>query len=136
MAIAGAWALEYIVKKAHLLASFLAIGMLLGSRSLLVNDFRSNVYPIQLRLWLAGLLSPAILDSIFNKNFLTWVNRVVIIGVLVVGVYFNAVYIYNRFELACESRSCPITPSTNLSSVYFPAGLWRFFILGEAHRHD
>lgn len=135
MAICGAWALQFAVKKANILVSFLTIGMLLGSRSLLVNAFRSNVYPMELRLFLTALLSPAIMNSIFKNKFWLWLNRLVIIGVIVVGSYFNIVYIYNRFELVCESKNCPITPSTKLSSVYLPV-IWRYFVLGPAFRHD
>ena len=36
--------------------------------------------------------------------------------------------LYNAFELNCESQSCPIVPSTFLSTLHFPI-IWRWLVL-------
>ncbi|MCL5070379.1 MAG: hypothetical protein M1308_05720 [Actinobacteria bacterium] len=128
LAILGAWGLQMLVDKSNLFTSFLAAGLLLGGRSLLVNAFRSNMTPSGFRLVLALLLMPPIISSIFEKKWLLKLNKFLIIALISVGVYFNVIYIYNAFELECESISCSIVPSTALSTLHFPL-IWRWFVL-------
>lgn len=128
LAILGAWGLQMLVKYANLFTSFLAAGLLLGGRSLLVNAFRSNIAPLEFRLTLVSLLLPSLIHSIFEKEWLLKLSKLLIIIIIGAGIYLNVVYIYNTFELACESLSCPIVPSTPLSTLHFPF-IWRWFVL-------
>lgn len=130
LAILGAWGLQVLVRQADFFATFLIVGLLLGNRMLLVNAFRPNIRPMNFRLIFLLLLLPALLNSIFNKNYLEKLTRLILVIIIIVGIYFNVTYIYNVFELKCESKSCPIGPSTRLSRVYFPL-IWRWLVLGE-----
>lgn len=130
LAIIGAWGLQLLVKRADFFASFLVTGLLLGSRMLLVNAFRSNISPMNFRLIFTLLLTPSLLNTLVNSVSLERLSRLIIIGVIVVGMYFNVIYLYNVFELKCESKSCAIGSSTPLSSVYFPI-IWKFLVLDE-----
>lgn len=129
LAILGAWGLQLLVQKSNLYTSFLAVGLLLSGRSLLVNAFRPNIPPLNFRVILGLLLLPSTLSSIFEKTWLNHITKMVTIAVILVGMYFNIVYIYNEFEIVCESVSCPIVPSTFLSTLHLPF-IWRFFVLG------
>lgn len=133
MAIFTAWGLTYLVKEANFFTSFLAGGMLLGNRYLLVNAFRENIKPLSYRLILGGIMLPSILEMLTEKGLFKKITQWVIVGVIVVGVYFNIIYIYNAFEIACESQSCPVGPSTKLSEMHLPI-LWRFMVLGNPDR--
>ena len=128
LAILGGWGLQILVTKANLFTSFLAVGLLLGSRSLLVNAFRSNITPIGYRLFLGLFLLPSIFNSIFEKQWLLKLSKLLTVTIIGIGIYFNVVYIYNTFELECESKSCPIVPSTFLSTLHFPL-IWRWIVL-------
>ena len=130
LAIFGAWGLQILVRKADFFATFLITGLLLGNRMLLVNAFRPNITPFNFRLIFSLLLLPALLNSIFKKNYLGKLTRLVLVIIIAVGMYFNTIYIYNIFELKCESQSCPIGPSTKLSTIHFPF-IWRWLVLGE-----
>lgn len=130
LAIMGAWGLQMLFKRADFFATFLITGLLLGNRMLLVNSFRPNITPMNFRLIFSLLCLPALLNAIFKKDYLRKLTRLVLVTVIVVGVYFNAAYIYNIFELKCENKSCPIGPSTKLSTIHFPF-IWRWLVLGE-----
>ena len=130
LAIMGAWGLQILVKRADVFAAFLITGLLLGNRMLLVNPFRPNITPMNFRLVFLLLLLPALLMTIFNKSYLEKLIKVVLILVIITGMYFNTSYLYNIFELKCESRTCPIGPSTQLSTISFPF-IWRWLVLGE-----
>lgn len=130
LAILGAWGIEALLKRADFFATFLASGFLLGNRSLLVNAFRPNIPPLNFRLILGALMLPSLVNTVYEKGIIKKLCQVVIFGIIVVGVYFNTIYIYNAFELNCESKSCPIIPTTSLSTLHFPV-IWRFFVLGE-----
>lgn len=130
LAILGAWGIETVVRKADLFATFLSVGLFLGNRALLANPFRPNISPTSFRLVFSALMAPSLIGFIFERKLLKNLSRVIIVIVLAVGIYFNSIYIYNAFELTCESKSCPIIPSTKLSTIHFPI-IWRFFVLGE-----
>lgn len=130
LAILGAWGLQFLVKRADFFTTFLTAGLLLGGRHLLANAFRPDALPTTYRLVFSGLMLPSLVRFVFDKDWLEKLCRLVIVGVVVVGIYFNVVYIYNVFELTCESKSCPFGPSTELSSLHFPI-IWRWFVLGE-----
>jgi hypothetical protein len=134
MAIFGAWGIQYIFERADFFASFIASGFLLGSRTLLVNAFRPNITSGAYRLTFSGLLSPSLANTIFNKNWLKKVSRLVIVLVVIVGMWWNVKYIYNAYELNCESQTCPMVPATILSGLHYPV-IWRFFVLGDSALH-
>lgn len=130
LAIMGAWGLQVLVRRADFFAAFLTTGLFLGNRMLLVNAFRPNMTPMNFRLIFFILLLPSLLITIFNKSYLEKVIRLVMVIVIITGIYFNIIYIYNTFELNCESKSCAIGPSTKLSTINFPF-IWRWLVLGE-----
>lgn len=131
LSIIGAWGLILLIKKADFFTSFMAVGMLLGSRFLLINAFRSNIQPLEYRYTFSLLMIPSLLNLVFNKAALQKISKVIIIGVIVVGVYFNTLYIYNNFDLSCERKECALGPTTWLASLYFPI-IWRFIaIVGQ-----
>jgi hypothetical protein len=134
LAILGAWGIEYIYERADFFSSFFASGFLLGSRKLLVNAFRPNVSAENYRLVFSGLLTPSLANTIFNKNWLKKISQLVIIAVVVLGMWWNVKYIYNAYELACESQTCPMVPTTILSNLHYPI-IWRFFVLGDSALH-
>lgn len=130
MAISGAWGIRFIFKKADFMTSFLIVGLLLSSRSLLVNAFRPSVPSGIFRFVIPALIAPSLLNSVFNKKIFKQLSKAVIVGVVIVGMWWNVKYIYNAYELACESQTCPMVPSTVLSSLHYPL-VWRFFVLGK-----
>ncbi len=130
LAIFGAWGIQYLFKKADFFATFFAAGFLLGSRMLLVNAFRPNIAVGTYRLAFCSLVAPSLLNLVFKKDWLKKISQIVIIGVVIVGMWWNVKYIYNAYELACESQTCPMVPSTALSSLHYPL-IWRFFVLGK-----
>lgn len=131
LAIFAAWGVQFIVKEANFLTTFLAAGFFLGNRFLLVNAFRTNVLPGHYRAIFSGLMLPAVLNFIYHKPWLETLNRLIIVIIIIFGLFFNIQYIYNRFELECESITCAMTPSTKLSTAYFPV-FWRWLVLGES----
>jgi hypothetical protein len=76
-------------------------------------------------------LTPSLANTIFNKNWLKKISQIVIIGVVAVGMWWNIKYIYNAYEIECQSITCPMVPSTVLSRLYYPV-IWRFFVLGKS----
>lgn len=130
MAIMGAWGIVYLVKKADFFASFLAVGLFLGPRTLLVNAFRPNVTQEAFRVSMLTLLAPSLLDSVFRKKVFKVLSRAVIIGVIVIGMWWNIKYVYNAYEIECENKICPMVPVTPLSAIHFPL-VWRLFVLSE-----
>lgn len=128
LAILGAWGIKLLWEKANLFTLFLSVGMMLGGRSLLVNAFRPNILPSNFRLIFTLLLSPAILWNIFGYRWLQKITRLIIVITITVGIYFNVVYIYNEFELSCQSISCPIVPTTFLSTLHLPF-IWRWIVV-------
>lgn len=128
MAIMAAWGIQILVKKADFLAMFIAAGMLLGNKMLLVNPFRPNIQPMQYRLLFSGLMLPSVLAVVFKKDIFSTISRVLIILIIIVGVYLNTKFIYNAFEIICEAQTCPLVPSTWLSTLHYPL-LWRLIEL-------
>ncbi len=128
LAILGAWGLQQIVQRVNLFTVFLAAGLLLGARSLVVNAFHPNVMPSEYRIIFIALILPSILWSIFQKPWLYKLTKILMIFTIMVGIYFNVLYIYNEFEITCESKSCPMVPSTVLSTLHFPF-IWRWLVI-------
>ena len=130
LAILGAWGLELLVKKADFFASFLAAGMLLGNRMLLVNAFRPNVSPNTYRFVFSALMAPSLFYQIFKKSWLKNLTRLTIIVIIAAGIFINSIYIYQAFEIACEQKLCPIVPPTFLSTIFFPSFLKTILLEG------
>ena len=132
MAIMGAWGVQYLVKKADFFSSFFVFGMLIGNKMLLVNAFRPNIDPIHYRILFSSLMLPSVFNILFPKKLFTVITRSLMILAIIVGIYFNSKYIYNAFEITCEAKSCPMVPSTWLSTLYYPI-LWRAFELEDPY---
>lgn len=128
LSIICTWGIRLLIEKANFYTTFLSAGLLLGTRSLLVNAFRSNVSPTEYRVWISFLMFPSLIKILFDNAFLDKICKIIIVLVMIVGIYFNSFYIYNRFEIFCEHISCPITESNWLSTLHFPF-IWRFFTL-------
>lgn len=125
LAIIGSWGIIEIYKRSDIFATFLAGGLLLSTRSLLVNPFRPNFNPLQFRMILASILAPSFLQFLSPKSVYLNLSRVVVVLVLLYGTLMNIQYIYNQYEIVCENLSCSTVPTTFLSRLYFPV-LYRF----------
>ncbi len=128
LAIMGSWGLIYLVKNANFLTSFLAVGFLLGGRSLIVNVFNPNVSPTTYRVILSLSLVPSLLYKIFPSKLLRNLTRVFIIFFIVFGIYFNVKFIYSHYEIYCQGLECILGPQTFLSKLHLPI-IWRLFVL-------
>lgn len=128
LAITGAWALIYLYKKANFFSLFLICGLLLGNRLLLVNPFRPNITPTNFRALFCLIMAPGLAYQIFKTDWLKKLVKITILIVVVVGLYLNTKYIYSAYEVACQNLSCPLVPSTWLSTLRFPF-FWRFLVL-------
>jgi 4-amino-4-deoxy-L-arabinose transferase-like glycosyltransferase len=120
MAILGAWGIEYILKNIKLFTSFIAVGLLLGNRVLLVNAFHPNISPINYRIIFSILMAPSIINTIFQKKWLTKLSKLVVVLAILAGLIINLIYIYMAFEIECQSKTCAFVPTTFLSVVHFP----------------
>lgn len=120
LAIMGAWGIEYMVEKADFFTTFLAAGLLLGGRMLLVNAFHPGIRPTQYRVIFSGLMLPSTMDTIFNKVILKKISKWLIILIIAVGMAINATYVYLAYEVECQNKVCPVVPSTSLSKLGFP----------------
>lgn len=128
LAIMGAWGIRYLVSRADFFASFIAVGLLLGNRPLLVNAFRPNVSASFYRISFSFLMMPSILRSLFTTSNFKFVSQAVIVFAVVLGIYMNSIYVYQAYDIACENKVCPITEGTYLSGLYFPMPI-RWFII-------
>lgn len=131
MAIMGAWGIQILIQRANFYTTFLAAGLLLSSRSLLVNPFRPNITPGYFRVVLSLILLPSLANLVFNNNHLARLSRLVVMLVVILGLYLNVIFVYNHFEIICENRSCPLVPGTFLSRLYFPL-VWRLFVIDSS----
>lgn len=98
--------------------------LLVGSFAHLYQANRDQVIPTSF------IRTPVIIASIYNHEFLKKITKFVLIIVIIIGIYISVIYIYNVFELNCESISCPLGPSTELSTIHSPF-IWRWLVLGE-----
>lgn len=120
LAIMGAWGIEYLIEKANFFTTFLAAGMLLGGRMLLVNPFHQNIRPTQYRVIISLLMLPSTINTILDKEILKKISRYFIIAVIAIGMAMNATYVYLAYEVECQNKVCPVVPSTTLSKLGFP----------------
>lgn len=134
LAIAGAWGIEFLWQRVSFFSSLAFVSFFLGNRLLLANAFRDNIQPTQFRLLFSGLMLPSVLQEVWQKKNLLLLTKIIMVGVFVVGMFWNITFIYNSFELNCESKTCPTGPTTILSRLYFPV-FYRFLVLGQPDRH-
>lgn len=126
--IFGVWLLKLSIKNFSFIKTFFLVSFFLGNRYLLINPFRSGISPTTFRIILSILILPSLAYEAFRKNYLKKIGQSIIVGTLIVGTYWNIVYIYNSQEIKCQSVDCPLGPSTFLSRLHYPF-FWRFFIL-------
>ena len=130
LAILGAWGIQQLLKKADFFSTFLAGGLLLGNRMLIVTAVRENIQPVMFRNLFITIMTPSLLSEVFPHKFFKWLSKVVIGVVFLVGVYFSSVYVYSAYEIECEGLRCPIVPQTKLGTLRIPY-LWRLFVRDE-----
>jgi len=128
LAILTSWGLLHLFGESGFWGTFLSVGLLLGNRMLLVNPFHPNIDPFYYKLIIFLFLLPSLLYLIFKKNFLKLLTRYLIMAAVIVGLFLNVKYVYNSFEIECQSRSCPLVESTRLSELRFPF-VWRFLVM-------
>lgn len=125
MAIMGGLGLIKFLKDVRFVNMALAVGLLLSGRYFLHNAFRPTTDPNVFRMVYLLLVSPSLINMIWPKEILKNVSRVLLVGVILAGAYFNAKYIYSAFSIDCESITCPMGPSTWLSEIRIPF-FWRW----------
>ncbi|OGM22621.1 hypothetical protein A2961_03475 [Candidatus Woesebacteria bacterium RIFCSPLOWO2_01_FULL_39_21] len=129
LSVFGALGFVKLYKNPNFITTALLVGLLLSSRYLLKNDFRSTTPPNVFRATYALALLPSLGHLLFKKNWMLKLSKVVIVLLFALGVFFNTKYIYNAFSIRCENvPSCTLGPSTRLSEVHLPI-IWRFFII-------
>ena len=128
LAIFGALMLVEIAKKPNLFTSILVVGMLLTGRVFLSNEFRPLTEPFRFRIIVAFLLLPIICFHLFDKPIFEKLAKLVIVGVIIVGLFFNTQAIYSAFPIASASKTFPMGPTTVLSEVHLPI-IWRLFLV-------
>lgn len=128
MAIMGGLGLVKFLREVGFVNMALAVGLLLSGRYFLHNAFRPTTDPNVFRLVYLLLVSPAVLNMIWPREILKQISRVLLLGVILVGAYLNAKYIYSAFPINCESISCPMGPSTWLSEIRVPF-FWRWLVV-------
>ena len=93
------------------------------------NDFKPLTDPFKFRMVITLLLIPAMLVAMFKRPIFQKANKLILVGVVVVGMFFNAQAIYSAFPIVSESKSFPIGPPSLLShQVYLPF-FWRFLLI-------
>jgi len=130
LAILGAWGVQRLIKRPNFFSTFLAGGLLLGNRMLIVTAVRQNIQPVMFRNLFILIMAPSLLSEIFVNKFFRWVSKITISLVFIIGVYFSSVYVYSAFEIGCEGLRCPIVPQTKLSTLRIPY-FWRLFVRDE-----
>lgn len=128
LATSAAVLLFEIIQQPNLFTSIFTIGLLLSGYSFLSNEFKSQIDPMQFRIIITLLISPAVFYYLFNKSFFQKLTKIVLIGVIIVGIFFNTQAIYSAFSIASESKSFPIGPGTFLNKLYLPI-LGRFLLI-------
>ncbi len=127
LAFLGSIGLVQSIKSPNLLTGFMAVGMWLSSRFFVHNAFMATTDTYTFKVVFGLLMVPFIWLTIKPSYTAIYVSRAVLVGVLMVGLYLNARYIYSVFPITCESITCPIQVGTPLSDIRLPI-LWRFFI--------
>lgn len=131
MAIMGGVMLLNIVKRASFFDVTMILGLLLTSRFFMMNAFRPTTPPNTFRGVFFLAVLPSLAYYIWKKKWLKSLSRLIAVAFLVLGVWYNVKYIYNAFEIRCESISCPFGQSSKFSEIKVPF-FWRFLVIGDS----
>lgn len=131
MAMFGGLMLYDLIKKADFFSTSIVLGLMLSSRFFLMNAFRPTTPPNVFRIVFALAVLPSLAFYIWRKKWLTSLSRIIIVVFLILGAWYNVRYIYNSFEIRCESISCPFTEGNFLSETRLPF-FWRFLVVGDS----
>ena len=127
LSIISALGIKHLLKVNNLFSTFIFFGLLLTGRYLLSTPFNPNVRPLDYKIWLVILLIPGLLSFIFKSRFIKSLNKLVAVGIIIVGIFFNTCLIYRYYDLVCEALTCPMVPTTKLSELRFPF-VWRYLV--------
>lgn len=131
MAVFGGILLRDLIKRADFFSVSMILGLALSSRYYLMNAFRPTTPPNTFRLVFLLAVLPSLTYYIWKKRWLLSLSRIIIISFLTLGIWYNVKYIYNAFEIRCESMSCAFSESSKLSEVRLPF-FWRFLVVGPS----
>jgi len=131
LAIFGSRGLIKMFKDADFFSAVFTVGLLMTGRVLLLNAFRPTTPTIVFRVVFFLAMLPGLGMLVWKNNWLRWLVRGLMLVCVIMGAWYNVKYIYNAFELRCESIVCPIGPSTKLSEVRFPF-FWRYLVLPDS----
>lgn len=132
LALFGGLGINWIINRPDYWGVAIVVGTLLSPRYFLHNAFRPTTPTIVFRLSYFFALLPSLALVIWHSPWLKRLSSGIVIGVFVLGAYFNSKYVYSAFEIGCEAVSCPFGPSTRLSETRIPF-FWRWFVPGQAH---
>jgi 4-amino-4-deoxy-L-arabinose transferase-like glycosyltransferase len=120
MAMFGALGAIEMWKKNNFYTVALIIGMVLTSRFYVHNDFRPTTPSLVFRLTYLLAVLPSLAYMIWKNDLYKRLSKAAIVLFFILGIYFNAKYIYSAFPIKCESKTCPIGESTILSKAQLP----------------
>lgn len=113
----GAWEMW---KRNNFYTVALIIGLVLTSRFYVHNDFRPTTPSLVFRFTYLLAVLPSLAYMIWNKDIYKKLSKAAVVIFFALGVFYNAKYIYSAFPIKCESKTCPIGPSTVFSRAQIP----------------
>ena len=128
MAVFGGLMLYDLIKRADFFSNTMILGLLMTSRFFMMNAFRPTTPPNTFRIVFLLAVLPALAYYIWKKKWMNSLSRIIAVAFLVLGVWYNVKYIYNAFEIRCESISCPFDRSSKLSEIKLPF-FWRYLVV-------
>ena len=131
IAIFGALGIAYTFKRPSFALVTLFVGLMLSGRYMVANEFRPTTPPNVYRVLYFLFLLPSLIEMAWGVKWMKYITRMVLAVVLILGIYYNARYVYSVFEFRCESKICAFGPSTKYSEMKLPL-LWRFLIPGDS----
>ena len=131
MAVFGGLMLYDLIKRADFFSVSMIMGLMLSSRYYLMNAFRPTTPPNTFRITFLLAVLPSLAYYVWKKKWMLSLSKIIIVGFLILGVWYNVKYIYNAFEIRCESMSCGFSESSKLSEVRVPF-FWRYLVVGPS----
>ncbi len=128
MAVLGGVLLFDLLKRADFFSASMILGLMMSSRYFLMNAFRPTTPPNVFRVTFLLAVLPSLAYYVWKKKWLKNLSRLVVTGFLILGVWYNVKYIYNAFEIRCESIQCSFSESSFFSEVRVPF-FWRFLVV-------
>jgi 4-amino-4-deoxy-L-arabinose transferase-like glycosyltransferase len=128
MAIFGALGIREVIKNPSFFNVAFTLGLLLSSRYYLSNAHRPTTPTNVFRFTYLLAIVPSLVYMVWHKKWAKKLSAGILVVFIGLGLWLNSKYLYNVFEISCESISCPFGPSTKLSETKMPL-LWRFLIL-------